>query len=658
MEKRPMICPACNSKYEESITFCPKDGTALVPDDSQVQSREGQILAERYRIVRMLGEGGMGEVYEAEHIYIKKRVALKLLRNEITSNAEAVTRFHQEALAASTIGHDNIVAIDDFGRLPDGSVYLTMEYLAGEPLSDLMLKGRLEPGRSLEIIMQICRGLAAAHSKGIIHRDMKPENVSIVADKDGRDLAKILDFGIAKVTSADSGENLTRTGTIFGTPHYMSPEQAMGRQLDHRTDIYSVGVIMYELFTGTVPFKAESFMGILTQHITALPQNPRTCAPDREIHPEIERIILTAMAKEPEKRYPSMVELLEDLQNVKQTVTGMGAPAPAAAAGGGWGTTAGTQARPVATPPPAAATPAPTLMPSQGLQATPAPPGPTGAMPATPAPGTAPPPGTGAMPVSQAAHVSSTSLPPGQISVTQPSGGGGGKMVAIIVVVLLLLGGGGAAAYFLVLQKGGDSESSGDAVAQADGSDDMAADDMAAGDMAAGDMAAGDMAADDMAAGDMAADDMAADDMAAGDMAAGDMAVALPTPMSRDAQGGDDMAADTVAIRLVTRPRGASVTKDGDEVCRTPCSVKVAAGSSETYLLQRSGYHDKSVAVSSNGSRSLSFRLRRDRRPVAARYRRPPRRRATHPVMRRHTYRPPPMRRRASSSNPFAAGID
>jgi hypothetical protein len=399
-----------------------------------------------------------------------------------------------------------------------------------------------------------------------------------------------------------------------------------------------VGVIMYELFTGTVPFKAESFMGILTQHITALPQNPRTCAPDREIHPEIERIILTAMAKEPEKRYPSMVELLEDLQNVKQTVTGMGTPAPAAATGGGWGTTAGTQARPVATPPPAAATPAPTLMPSQGPQASPVPPSHTGAMPATPAPGTAPPPGTGAMPAGQAAHVSSTSLPPGQISVTQPSGGGSGKMVAIIVVVLLLLGGGGAAAYFLVLQKDGDSQQSSDAVAQADG------DDMAAGDMAAGDMAAG---------------DMAADDMAADDMAAGDMAVALPTPMSRDAQGGDDMAADTVAIRLVTRPRGASVTKDGDEVCRTPCSVKVAAGSSETYLLKRNGYHEKSVAVSSNGPRSLSFRLRRDRRPVAARYRRPPRRRAMHHVMRRrHTYRPPPMRRRASTSNPFAAGID
>ncbi len=434
-----MICPACNCKYEESLTFCPKDGTALVPDDNQVESREGQILADRYRIKKMIGEGGMGEVYEAEHIYIKKTVALKLLRGEITSNAEAVTRFHQEALAASTIGHENIVTIDDFGRLPDGSVYLTMEYLAGEPLSDLMLRGRMDPARALEIVAQMCRGLAAAHSKGIIHRDMKPENVYLVAAKDGTDLCKILDFGIAKVSSADSGENLTRTGTIFGTPHYMSPEQAMGRQLDHRTDVYSVGVIMYELFTGTVPFKAESFMGILTQHITALPQPPTECAPDRQIHPEIERIILTAMNKEPEKRYPSMVEFLEDLQNVKNTVTSLepGGASAATAAGGGWGVSASTFHPTQPSEPPQ------TMMAGEGAPSVPP-------MTAT-GPMVSP---SVSLPSAPAAHVTAGPLSVPVQSHSGGGGGGGGKVI-IIIVVLLLLAGGGAGAYFMLAGGGG-----------------------------------------------------------------------------------------------------------------------------------------------------------------------------------------------------------
>jgi serine/threonine-protein kinase len=316
-----VVCPACNSRYEEGITFCPRDGTHVVAEEEG--SECGKVLADRYRVVRKLGEGGMGEVYEAQHVYIERRFALKLLRREIMTNQEAVTRFHQEARAASAIGHENIVEIDDFGRLPDGRAYLAMEYLEGVSLSDAA-KEPLGSVRALEIMGQVCVGLAAAHDKGIIHRDMKPENVFLVR-RHGREVAKILDFGIAKVSGADSGNpNLTRTGTIFGTPHYMSPEQALGKSLDKRTDVYSVGVILYEIFTGGVPFRGDSFMAILTQHVTAQPVPPRLAAPDRAIPAGIEAAILRAMAKEPEARFQTMQELAAELARLEHELAGSG----------------------------------------------------------------------------------------------------------------------------------------------------------------------------------------------------------------------------------------------------------------------------------------------------------------------------------------------
>jgi len=186
----------------------------------------GTTLDGRYRIVDKLGEGGMGEVYAAEHVNIEKRVAIKLLRKEILENEEAVSRFHQEARSASSIGHENIIAIEDFNTLPDGRIYLCMELLNGQPLND-MIQQPMAPDRLLDILIQTGHGLAAAHAKGIVHRDMKPENI-FVTQKNGRDVPKLLDFGIAKVSQADGNNNLTRTGTIFGTPFYMSPEQALG----------------------------------------------------------------------------------------------------------------------------------------------------------------------------------------------------------------------------------------------------------------------------------------------------------------------------------------------------------------------------------------------------------------------------------------------
>ena len=309
-----MVCPACNSRYDEGGAFCSRDGTPLVKDPQSMKTDlVGQILADRYRVVRLIGEGGMGQVYEAQHVNINKRFALKLLRPEIVSNGEAVARFRQEAWSASSIGHENIIEIEDFATLPSGAVYLAMEFLDGISLAERM---RQEPalsfGESLDIILQVISGLAAAHDKSIVHRDMKPENI-FLSMKHGRPLAKILDFGIAKVSGAEGNRSLTRTGTIFGTPHYMSPEQALGKPLDHRADIYSVGVIMYELFTGKVPFEAESFMGILTKHITTQPTPPRQIAPERDIPVEVEAVILRALAKEAEDRYQSMAELALEL---------------------------------------------------------------------------------------------------------------------------------------------------------------------------------------------------------------------------------------------------------------------------------------------------------------------------------------------------------
>lgn len=309
-----MVCPACNTRYDEGGAFCSRDGTPLVKNpDAHKTDLVGQILADRYRVVRLVGEGGMGQVYEAQHVNINKRFALKLLRPEIVSNAEAVARFRQEAWASSSIGHENIIEIEDFATLPSGAVYLAMEFLDGQPLSERMREETpIGFGEALDVMLQVASGLSAAHDKSIVHRDMKPENV-FLAQKYGRPLVKILDFGIAKVSGAEGNKSLTRTGTIFGTPHYMSPEQALGKPLDHRADIYSVGVIMYELFTGKVPFEAESFMGILTKHITTQPTPPTQVAPERNIAPAIEAVILRALAKEPEERYQSMAELAGEL---------------------------------------------------------------------------------------------------------------------------------------------------------------------------------------------------------------------------------------------------------------------------------------------------------------------------------------------------------
>ncbi|PID38188.1 MAG: hypothetical protein CSB49_06885 [Proteobacteria bacterium] len=282
----------------------------------------GKVVANRYRVLAKMGEGGMGTVYLAEHVTIEKKVALKVLLHEYARKPDLKQRFLQEAKAAASINHENIIDITDFGETPDKSVFFAMEFLEGADLSHAIKRGPLPWSRAKPILLQICRSLGAAHSKDIIHRDMKPENVFLV-EREGRpDFVKVLDFGIAKVSGATDGDHkLTRTGMVFGTPEYMSPEQAQGHQPDHRVDIYAVGVIMYELLTGEVPFKADTFMGILTKHIFEDPVPPTQRSPELQIPVDAEAVILKAMAKDRDERFGSMSEMGAAIKAVSGRMT-------------------------------------------------------------------------------------------------------------------------------------------------------------------------------------------------------------------------------------------------------------------------------------------------------------------------------------------------
>ncbi len=320
-------CPLCGLEYAGGEVFCPIDGARLnLQRDSgsgpQRKSEQdpllGATLSGRYRVIRKIGEGGMGIVYEAEHVLIEKRVGLKVLREDFSNRFDVVERFRQEARSASKIGHENIVDISDFGVTSSGANFFVMELLHGRDLAEELGKlGTLSPRRSLNILLQCARALGAAHAKGIVHRDMKPENIFLVERGGEEDFVKIVDFGIAKISDLERagipGRKLTKTGMIFGTPEYMSPEQGAGKPLDHRVDIYALGIILYELLTGRVPFMGDTFMGILTQHMFENVPPLKAANPHCNAPAEVERIVFRAVAKDPSERYQNMEELAADL---------------------------------------------------------------------------------------------------------------------------------------------------------------------------------------------------------------------------------------------------------------------------------------------------------------------------------------------------------
>ena len=278
----------------------------------------GATIDGRYKVEAVLGEGGMGVVYRCVHTIIGKKVAMKVLRADLARDAEVTERFLNEAKAASSIGNAHIIDISDFGQFPDGAAYFVMEFLGGQPMSKLLEGSQPLPvQRILHLARQIAEGLSAAHAADIVHRDLKPDNIFLVDRGGERDFIKILDFGIAKVSTSSEGSKLTRAGAVFGTPHYMSPEQAAGSPVDHRGDIYSFGVILYELASGRLPFDADNFMGILTQHMYKAPVPIRALVPEPQgVPPGLEAIILKCLSKRPEHRYQSMQELIVEFDKL------------------------------------------------------------------------------------------------------------------------------------------------------------------------------------------------------------------------------------------------------------------------------------------------------------------------------------------------------
>jgi serine/threonine protein kinase len=286
------------------------------PPPSSVSDREnltGQLIDGRYQIDYVLGVGSMGIVYGARHAAVGKLVAVKALRAHLATDAEAVQRFNAEATAATSIGNQHIVETFDFGRLPDGTAYMVMEYLEGRSLSELLEAAAPLPlERITKIGVQIAEALDAAHLAGIVHRDLKPDNVFLCDREGDSDFVKILDFGIAKFGVSQA--RLTQAGAVFGTPAYMSPEQALGEATDGRTDIYALGVMLYEMACGSVPFRAESAIAVLTQHAKEEPQALSARQP--EVSRELEAIVHKCLQKDVAARYASMAELAADLSRL------------------------------------------------------------------------------------------------------------------------------------------------------------------------------------------------------------------------------------------------------------------------------------------------------------------------------------------------------
>ena len=267
-----------------------------------------------YKITAKLGEGGMGVVYLAEHPVIGKKVAMKAIHPELSKNSDVVSRFVTEAKAVNQIGHEHIVDIADFGNTPEGEFYFVMEYLQGESLSDRLRRETQIPyARALSIGAQIADALNASHAQGIIHRDLKPENIFLCHRGQNRDFVKVLDFGLAKLTMGElKVTHKTRTGSVMGTPYYMSPEQCEGKiEIDHRADIYSLGVLIFEMLTGKVPFGGEGYGEIIVKHVTMPPPSVRSVVPDLPEY--LDLILYRVLAKDRDQRFQTMAELRDAL---------------------------------------------------------------------------------------------------------------------------------------------------------------------------------------------------------------------------------------------------------------------------------------------------------------------------------------------------------
>ena len=313
------VCSAC----KKTVVGEHKDCAAAVASPTAVLENPvtvpdplvGTVFAEKYEIMSILGKGGMSQVYKARHKFMDRIVAVKVLLEHLVTDAAAVQRFQQESKAASTLNHQNIVTVYDFGQTPNGQAYFVMDCLEGKSLSDVIEEeGRLDVSRALEIFQQICDGLDHAHQKGIIHRDLKPNNIVLLPDEQGRESVRIVDFGIAKIIGDGSPQQrLTQTGEIFGSPFYMSPEQCQGFTLDTRSDLYSLGCLMFETLTGVPPQMGDTFVQTALKHINDPPPSFTVVSPNANVPRQVEYVIQRCLEKSPKERFATAAEVKQAL---------------------------------------------------------------------------------------------------------------------------------------------------------------------------------------------------------------------------------------------------------------------------------------------------------------------------------------------------------
>ena len=315
-------CPKCDTENSSDSQFCKKCATPLkspeevsAPTETLETAKEelttGSTFAGRYQIIEELGKGGMGKVYKANDTKINEKIALKLIKPEVSSDKKTIERFSNELKFARKIRHGNVCQMFDLNE-EKGAHYITMEYVKGEDLKKLIRKmGQLSVGQVIPIGKQVCEGLAEAHRLGVVHRDLKPQNVMV--DEEGN--ARIMDFGIAR---SIIGKGITGAGVMIGTPEYMSPEQAEVKEVDQRSDIYSLGVILYEMVTGRVPFEGETPLGIAMKHKSEIPKDPREI--NSQIPEDLSRVILRCMEKDKENRYQSAGEIRSELVNIEKGI--------------------------------------------------------------------------------------------------------------------------------------------------------------------------------------------------------------------------------------------------------------------------------------------------------------------------------------------------
>ncbi|MFB6373206.1 MAG: protein kinase, partial [Bradymonadaceae bacterium] len=322
-DNRHAYCPQCGTEFEGDAEYCPEDGTRLctytVPDDEGADGLVGKTLDDRFEIEGLLGEGGMGKVYAGRQLSVDRQVAVKILQPNLVDDEEAIKRFFRETRVISDLNHPNVIQLYDFGQEPEtGVLYYVMEMVEGRELSALLEEEggrRLAPPLALEIAHQTCRGLAEPHAEGIIHRDLKPENLMLVPMADGRFQVKVLDFGLAHGLQSETG--LTSTGMVCGTVQYMSPQQAEGGDLGPETDIYALGVILFEMLTGQPMFGGDTPMEIMLKHVQNEPPDLSTLPIADDIPPELPELVRMMVRKKPADRPGDVLELQDRIDEIR-----------------------------------------------------------------------------------------------------------------------------------------------------------------------------------------------------------------------------------------------------------------------------------------------------------------------------------------------------